>query len=403
MYEMKGELTSAFPKDYCVIDVETTGLDPCKDKIIEIAAIKVRDNEVLSTFQSLINPEVEISDFITNLTGITNADLASAPDMDAIIAKFYDFIGDDILVGHNIIFDANFIYNAFIKVLDKPLVNDYFDTLRMSRKYIKGLPSYKLTALASLYNITADRAHRALADCYTTLSLMPILRQSADDYSAKELDKLNDIVINPDNPFFLKRVAFKGVPQLFTDKFYHALFEKCNVTSLSDVFFKNSDYLIMGNAKYKSFILGKSTQVNDKARALIEQGTLTVLSETELCQLLGISVAHGISAKPSDIKTNKTDFDETHPIYGKLCVFTGKLEKMSRADAMQIVVNLGGKIGASVTSKTDFLILGNNDYNPLVKDGKSSKQKKAEDLKLKGSDIEILSEDVFYNLTIDEN
>lgn len=103
-----------------------------------------------------------------------------------------------------------------------------------------------------------------------------------------------------------------------------------------------------------------------------------------------------VSAK--DIVTTKDDFDETHPLYGKTCVFTGTLEKMSRKDAMQIVVDYGGLVGNSVTKKTNYLILGNNDYCSSIKDGKSSKQKKAEALKLSGNDIEIISESVFYDM-----
>ena len=71
---------------------------------------------------------------------------------------------------------------------------------------------------------------------------------------------------------------------------------------------------------------------------------------------------------------------------------------MVRKEAMQKVVNLGGLVGDSVTKKTNYLILGNNDYCKSIKDGKSSKQKKAEELKLKGYDIEVISENVFYDM-----
>jgi DNA polymerase-3 subunit epsilon len=100
----------------------------------------------------------------------------------------------------------------------------------------------------------------------------------------------------------------------------------------------------------------------------------------------------------NDITTENTDFDITHPLYQKVCVFTGTLDKMLRKDAMQIVVDLGGICDDNITSRTNFLILGNNDYSPLVKDGKSNKQKKAEKLKLDGNDIEIISESVFYDI-----
>ena len=74
---------------------------------------------------------------------------------------------------------------------------------------------------------------------------------------------------------------------------------------------------------------------------------------------------------------------------------------MVRKDAMQLVVNFGGSCGDNVTAKTNFLILGNNDFCSSIKDGKSSKQKKAEALILKGNDIEILSENVFYEMVLD--
>lgn len=100
----------------------------------------------------------------------------------------------------------------------------------------------------------------------------------------------------------------------------------------------------------------------------------------------------------SDISATSLEQDENNPLYGKVCVFTGALEKMIRREAMQCVVNIGGLVADSVTKKTNFLILGNNDYCASIKDGKSSKQKKAEKLKLQGQDIEIIPENVFYDM-----
>ena len=107
--------------------------------------------------------------------------------------------------------------------------------------------------------------------------------------------------------------------------------------------------------------------------------------------------------RSKDISTENTEFDETHPLYGKLCVFTGTLEQMKRKEAMQRVGDLSGSVADSVSKKTNYLILGNNDYCPLIKDPdkKSSKQKKAEKLKLAGNDIEIISENVFYDMLVE--
>ena len=98
------------------------------------------------------------------------------------------------------------------------------------------------------------------------------------------------------------------------------------------------------------------------------------------------------------IKPESIEIDEDNFFYNKHCIFTGKLEKMVRKDAMQLIVNVGGILDNSVTKKTNYLILGNNDYVSSIKDGKSSKHKKAEKYKLEGQDIEIIDEDTFYNL-----
>ena len=113
------------------------------------------------------------------------------------------------------------------------------------------------------------------------------------------------------------------------------------------------------------------------------------------------AVRHGKSSeklKAASIVANGTDFDETSPIYQKTFVFTGALDRMLRRDAMQLVVDHGGQVGDNVTKKTNYLVLGNNDYCTTIKDGKSTKQKKAEAYKLGGFDIEIISENVFFDM-----
>lgn len=102
-----------------------------------------------------------------------------------------------------------------------------------------------------------------------------------------------------------------------------------------------------------------------------------------------------------DLKViTKTDdlTDEDNALYKRSCVFTGVLDKMTRKEAAQIVVNLGGYVENTVTKKTNFLILGCNDYCKSIKDGKSIKQKKAEKLILQGQELFIITEDEFYDL-----
>lgn len=108
------------------------------------------------------------------------------------------------------------------------------------------------------------------------------------------------------------------------------------------------------------------------------------------------------SVRAADIQGDAQKIDEDSPIFGCACVFTGKLEKFTRAEAMQIVADLGGINQDGVTKTTRYLILGNNDYCASIKDGKSNKQKKAEKWALKGSGIEILPETAFYDMLGEE-
>lgn len=110
--------------------------------------------------------------------------------------------------------------------------------------------------------------------------------------------------------------------------------------------------------------------------------------------------SHGIKA--ADIQGDAQKINEDSPIFGCACVFTGKLEKFTRAEAMQIVADLGGINQDGVTKTTRYLILGNNDYCASIKGGKSNKQKKAEKLALKGTGIEILPESAFYDMLGEE-
>jgi DNA polymerase-3 subunit epsilon len=109
------------------------------------------------------------------------------------------------------------------------------------------------------------------------------------------------------------------------------------------------------------------------------------------------------SLKARDIKTQTEVFDINHHLYGKNCVFTGTLSKMLRRDAMQIVVDLGGICADNINRNTNYLVLGIQDYRKLNGHEKSSKLKKAEDLINNGFDIEIISENNFYDLVLDES
>ncbi len=166
--EFKGKSLDNLVDDYVLVDIETTGLSPEKDDIIEIGAVKVRNNEIIETFNTLINIGKKVPSYITNLTGITTEMLEKdGKSAECVLADFYKFAGDSILVGHNVNFDINFIYDKCEKYLNKPLKNDFIDTMKIAKRVVDA-PNYKLGTLADHFNISYAGAHRGLKDVEIT-------------------------------------------------------------------------------------------------------------------------------------------------------------------------------------------------------------------------------------------
>lgn len=310
----KGQSLIDIPLDFTVIDIETTGYDPKYDEIIEIAALKVRNGIVEDTFNSLVKPRgyyygegfnnfKYIDEFTTELTGITNEMLDAAPEIKDVLPKFVDFIQDDVLFGHYVHFDINFLYDKLEEYLGCTLSNDCIDFLRLARKIYPHFENHKLDTIARNLNICNEDAHRSLADCRIVLECFDKLKAHINE----------------------------------------------NNIDIKSLFKKKSKY-----SQYQNL--------------------------------------------SKDIVPTDYNFDEDHMLFNKYCTFTGKLEKIERKDAAQIVVNIGGHCLNSVTKQTNFLILGNLEYSSNVKGGKSNKLKKAEKLILEGQDLQILSENVFYEL-----
>lgn len=166
MERNKGKRIGRYVKDYVVFDLETTGINPERDSIVEISALKVKDHKIEREFSTLVNPGRHIPPGATAVNGITDEMVADAPDVGAAMERFLEFIGKDILVGHNIhTFDMNFVYNAAWSFLGKELDNDYIDTLYLARRYLPELSHHKLTDVAAHFKLKTEGAHRALSDC----------------------------------------------------------------------------------------------------------------------------------------------------------------------------------------------------------------------------------------------
>ncbi len=166
--------------EYVVFDIETTGLDTENDRIVELGAIRIKDDEVVGEFNELINPGIEIPQIVTNINGITNEMVANEDYPGVVLIQFAKFIdGVDYLLGHNAIrFDYPFLMNEFRRNYVKSEEYNVKDTVRIARlKLRRQLRSYSLKSITEYYGIINREAHRALSDVYATYEIYKKLNQ----------------------------------------------------------------------------------------------------------------------------------------------------------------------------------------------------------------------------------
>lgn len=154
-------------ENYTVIDLEMTGLNAKYHKILEVAAARVREKQVIETISILIHQELPLEEEIIRLTGINDKMLKDALSEDEVLAEFFAFLGEDILVGHNVIFDYGFLKQAAVNrrvSFERKAV----DTLKIARRCLCKESKKDLETLCQLMGITMEHHHRALDDVMAT-------------------------------------------------------------------------------------------------------------------------------------------------------------------------------------------------------------------------------------------
>jgi DNA polymerase-3 subunit alpha (Gram-positive type) len=171
-------------KSYVAFDVETTGLNPEQNEIIEIGALKVRDGKVQERFMEFIRPTESIQPAITELTGITNQMVEQARRRQEVIPEFLDFCEDDILVGHNVVFDYSFMKMSALSE-GMAFEKNGIDTLKIAQKVHKDMNSKSLGSLCEYYHIENNAAHRAYHDALATAKLYQTLAHFFEETDPK--------------------------------------------------------------------------------------------------------------------------------------------------------------------------------------------------------------------------
>lgn len=198
---------------YIALDIETTGFDSENDQVIEIAAIQFKDEKIINTFNTLINPGIHIPSIITHITGIKDEDTGNAPTLDEVKEDLVKFLGSYPIIGHNIDFDINFLRQKGL-----PLKNTLFDTLQLSTILLPDLPSYSLDTLTLLLNIEHTQKHRALSDTIASQKLFLLLENKINEIDGETYKEIEEIIKKstwPLKDLFLKK---RGNPPLGLSK-----------------------------------------------------------------------------------------------------------------------------------------------------------------------------------------
>lgn len=184
-----------FETDYVVFDLETTGAKAPPCRITEIGAYRIKNGEIAEEFQTLVNPETPIPEFITGLTGISDQMVKSAPKFSEVAKDFMEFIGDSVLVAHNAAFDMRFLNFEIGRLHSNYRVgNPHLCTVKLSRRLNQNVENHRLNTLAAYYSVSLENHHRASDDARATahifINLLSELRELgiADLMTAQKLN-----------------------------------------------------------------------------------------------------------------------------------------------------------------------------------------------------------------------
>lgn len=161
---------------YVVIDLEMTGLNAKTDRILEVGAIRVREERAVDTYTAIMNPQRTLSRELEELTGITNEMAAAGRLQDEVMREFLAFLGEDILVGQNVIFDYSFLKQWAVNH-KYPFERMAVDTLKLARTFLPAEQKKNLESLCVLFGIPRQNAHRALDDAWETYQVLERMKE----------------------------------------------------------------------------------------------------------------------------------------------------------------------------------------------------------------------------------
>lgn len=377
MRENKGHGITAYTNDYCVVDLETTGIFVTSAKITEISAIKVRRGKVVAEFSTLINPGCHIPTSATAVNHITDEMVADAPTLERIIDDFLAFVSNDVIVGYNIAsFDMLLLYDAVMDLRGIPFTNNYLDLILGARRCMD-LPNHKLETVSKFYGLDTTGEHRALKDCYLTKECYDQLYADYDDA----------IFTKSSNHSGSGRYKIQYSAATLALQDLQTLLEE--VIADGQVTFSEFSALITWMQNHRD-LQGNYPfdRVFNALDRVLSDGKVTD-EELEELQIL-------FSEFVDPVKANKSDVP-LFSLEGKSIVITGDFEYGSRKEVQNLISEYGGINASGVTQKTNIVVVGSKGSKDWKTGKYGSKIENAMKWIDKGVNIKIMEEKDFIH------
>lgn len=307
----KGKSLLVIPRDYTLVDLETTGFSSLFDDIIEVGLIKIRDGKEIDRYQSLVKPSKPIPYIIECVTGIKNDMVANAPTFENIGKDVWSFLENEVIVGHNVSFDINFLYDNFERAFKLTFQNNFVDTLRLARRLIPDIKSqdhgnYGLDYLCNYFHLAYENRHRAIGDCLCTNNLLRCLSKIVTEKNINLIElereikcrnkgnisttlkslKSDGTVCDKSHMFFGKCCVFTGKLEFFTRVEAAQIVVNIGGYCENSVT-KKTNFLIVGDMDYKAGLEGYESNKLKKAKKLIDENQeLAIIPESAFYDLV---------------------------------------------------------------------------------------------------------------------
>ena len=356
--------------DYVIFDLETSDLNSRTAEIIEISALKVKESKIIEEFIKLVKPKGILNPKATEVNGITYSMLECEKYIEDIFPDFLKFIGNSQLVGYNIASYDLPIIKRVAASLNYNINNDYVDLLYLAREKMNFLPNCSLSTIASYFVIDIQGAHRGLKDCEITKQCY---------------DKLIDFVPPNTDKNMSKQFSSYRTDQSKALQQLHALL----LGVIADDKLTEDEVMTLNKWIQNNKELEGQFPYDRVAIVINEALADGILEQYELDEMLELF-------KEFTNPTTENMIDDFE-LENKAICLTGNFELGEKNIVEQLITNKGGIIKKSVSSKTDYVIVGTLGSPDWTCGNYGSKIKKARELQEKGNNIKIVTESTLTN------